>query len=249
MDRIQALSNKIGALSLRLQEKTQTKYQLAKHGDPRSITLILKHCKEMGIRSPDQVAYVLSTAWVESKMGQWMTEGAWLSPSNAERKAERRYGPGGAFGQEGLDMGNTNPGDGAKYMGRGFVQLTWKNNYREMSQLLINNGFQYTHGGVQYGNGSNGTQKIDLVKNYRHVNENKDLAARILVLGMDGGHYAKSGGLDSYIPENKQATQGNFENARRIVNGSDKKKLFADNAQIIAKVLRAGNAWANVFTK
>ena len=39
---IQALSNKIGALSLRLQKKSQTKFQLAKHGDPRSITLIFE---------------------------------------------------------------------------------------------------------------------------------------------------------------------------------------------------------------
>ncbi|MAA79525.1 MAG: hypothetical protein CL916_09720 [Deltaproteobacteria bacterium] len=248
MDRIQGISNKVGAISLRMPKGAQ-KYQLAKHGDPKSITLILKHCKEMGIRSPDQVAYVLSTAWTESKMGQWMTESAWLPEKTAERKGEQRYGPNGAFGKTARDYGNTNPGDGSKYMGRGFVQLTWKNNYRKMSQLLIKNGFQYSQGGVRYGNGKNGTQPIDLVKNYRHVNKNKDLAARILVLGMDGGHYANSGGLDSYIPENKPATQGNFENARRIVNGSDKKKHIADNAQIIAKVLRAGNAWVNVFNK
>ena len=248
MDRIQALSNKVGAISLRMPKGAQ-KYQLSKHGDPKSITLILKHCKEMGIRSPDQVAYILSTAWTESKMGQWMTESAWLSEKTAERKGEDRYGPNGVFGQDARDLGNTNPGDGAKYMGRGFVQLTWKNNYRKMSQLLIQNGFQYSQDGVRYGNGQNGTQKIDLVKNYRHVNKNKDLAARILVLGMDGGHYANSGGLDSYIPENQVATQAHFENARRIVNGVDKKKHIADNAQIIVKVLRAGNAWVNVFNK
>ena len=117
-----------------------------------------------------------------------------------------------------------------------------------MSDLLIKNGFQYTQGGVRYGNGSNGTQKIDLVKNYRHVNENKTWQPAYLfwewmVVTM------RTAVVWIHIFENQQATQGNFENARRIVNGSDKKKLFDnDNAQIIAKVLRAGNAWANVYS-
>src|SRR5262245_37722134 len=33
-------------------------------------------------------------------------------------------------------MGNTQPGDGEKYCGRGFVQLTWKNNYERAGALL-----------------------------------------------------------------------------------------------------------------
>ena len=33
-------------------------------------------------------------------------------------------------------MGNTKPGDGAKYCGRGYVQLTWKSNYDRAGHLL-----------------------------------------------------------------------------------------------------------------
>jgi hypothetical protein len=119
-----------------------------------------------------------------------------------------------------------------------------------MSNLLQESGYQYTHNGVTYGDGKNGTEEIDLVTNYRHVNENKELAARILVFGMDGGHYVQDGrGLDNYIPEGQEATHGNFQNARRIVNGTDKRRLIADNAVTIANVLRNGDAWVNQFNQ
>lgn len=244
------IATKIFGLQLALPGE-RGKFSLRKYGDFSSLLKILQHSKEMNIKSPDQVAYIIATAWHESRLGTWMTESAWLSEKSAEAYAERSYGSGpkSRNPSRARQMGNTQVGDGGKYMGRGYVQLTWKNNYNRMSKLLKESGFQYTQDGVTYGDGKNKTTAIDLVKNYRHVNQNKDLAARILVLGMDGGHFVNNKkGLDSYIPESKPATKQNFENARKIVNGSDKKALLASNAMIITSVLRQGNAWSKLFT-
>ena len=246
---LHTLATKVSGLKLKLPGEGG-RYSLAAYGDFPSIPLIMNECLEMGVRSPDQVAYILSTAWIESRMGNWMTESAWLSKRSAERHAENEYGPNGRRGSEARRYGNTEQGDGAKYMGRGYVQLTWKNNYERMSKLLRESGYQYTHEGVLYGDGQNDTKPIDLVKNYNHVSENKELAARILVFGMDGGHYVQDGkGLDTYLPEGKDASHHDFQNARKIVNGTDKKRLIADNAVTIANLLKNGDAWVSIFSE
>ena len=246
VDGLSALISSIMGLKLTFPHES-TKYSVQQHGDRASVEAILKQCKEEGIRSADQVAYVLATAWHESVMGKWMTETGWRTDKSAASIAENKYGN---KTSEGRKMGNTQPGDGGKYRGRGYVQLTWKNNYQRMSKILQETGFTYTQDGVQYGNGKNNTKPIDLVTNYEHVNKNKQLAAKILVMGMDKGIFAGDNrGLDTYIPENKPATQANFENARKIVNGSDQKKFIALNAITIAKTLKAGDAWAKLFGK
>lgn len=247
IDGVHQLASQLNGLRLKLPGEN-SRFRLSTNGDFDSLKTILEHCLQMGIRSPDQVAYILATAWHESRMGKWMTESAWLSDRSAERIGERKYGPNGDDPNRARQMGNTQTGDGGRYMGRGYVQLTWKNNYRRMSNLLQSNGFTYEQDGVTYGDGRNGTTAIDLVTNYRHVNENKDLAARILVLGMDGGHYVGDNrGLDHYIPENEEASHQNFQNARQIVNGFDKRRLIADNAVTFAAALKNGNAWLNLF--
>jgi predicted chitinase len=93
---------------------------------------------------------------------------------------------------------------GTGYYGRGFVQMTWASNYEEMSELL----------GVDFLN----KPELALVPHH---------AARLLVLGMLGGHYGTR--LDKHINEQKI----DFYNARRTVNGLDKAATIATTARKI----------------
>jgi hypothetical protein len=96
--------------------------------------------------------------------------------------------------------GNTTPGDGARYCGRGFVQLTWKNNYRAMSAVC----------------------GVDLVKSPDRAME-LPIATKILFHGMTKGTFTGKKLADYFSPEIED-----WVNARRIINGVDKANLIAD---------------------
>ena len=55
-------------------------------------------------------------------------------PPGADAYFESMYGVGQHPSAE--QMGHTQPGDGARYFGRGFIQLTWKNSYAAMGTTL-----------------------------------------------------------------------------------------------------------------
>jgi len=114
-------------------------------------------------------------------------------------------------------MENTQPGDGPKYCGRGFVQLTWKINYRRAGHLL----------------------GVDLVNNpdLAMVPAN---AARIMFEGMtdatiifednsspDSSFSFTGKTLEDYFNDNT----ADWINARRIINGTDHAAMIANTAQ------------------
>lgn len=96
--------------------------------------------------------------------------------------------------------GNTTPGDGAKYYGRGFVQLTWKNNYKTMS----------------------GVCGVDLVADPDRALE-LPIATPILFYGMIKGTFTGKKLADYFGPDVED-----WVNARRIINGTDKANAIAD---------------------
>ena len=100
---------------------------------------------------------------------------------------------------------------GHAYYGRGYVQLTWLNNYKKMSDLL----------------------GIDLVQ-YPDKALEKDVSALILVRGMMEGHFTRKK-LSEYINEGS----ADFVNARRTVNGIDRAALIAGYAEKILKILNS----------
>ena len=147
-------------------------------GDTR---LIIDMCKKHGLLR-NQAAYVLATAWHESAhtMRPVMEYGG-----TAYLKA-KKYWP---------------------YVGRGYVQITWLENYQKASKAL----------------------GVDFVKFPKMLMEPK-YAAPILVVGMKEGWFAgdKKGRhrLDRYITLQKS----DYTGARRIVNGTDKAGLIATYA-------------------
>jgi LysM repeat protein/predicted chitinase len=106
--------------------------------------------------------------------------------------------------------GNTKRGDGYKYRGRGFVQITWKNNYRKLGDAL----------------GS------DLINHPEKALE-PIIAYKIMSYGMRHGIFTGRR-LSHYISEKSI----DYRNARKIINGLDKANLIQRHAQNFEKILR-----------
>jgi predicted chitinase len=96
--------------------------------------------------------------------------------------------------------GNVSPGDGPKYCGRGFVQLTWKSNYAAMSKVT----------------------GVDLVAQPDRAME-LPVATKVLFHGMMNGSFTGKK-LSGYFAPGKE----DWVNARRIINGVDKANAIAD---------------------
>lgn len=114
-------------------------------------------------------------------------------------------------------MGNTQPGDGVRYHGRGYVQLTWKNNYARAAREL--------------------SQPIDTQPD---LALRPDLAAGIMALGMEEGWFTAKG-LGRYIAKTATtATPKAYGLARYVINGTDRAADIATYAALFEKALREG---------
>ena len=100
-------------------------------------------------------------------------------------------------------FGNTEPGDGCKYCGRGFVQLTWKNNYRALGEAI----------------------GCDLVKNPDQAMD-LEVATKVMFYGMEHGAFTGRKLADYFNPDTED-----WVNARRIINGLDRAQLIASYAR------------------
>lgn len=128
----------------------------------------------------------------------------------------RMYDPLGARPKLSKANGNIHPGDGKKFFGRGYVQLTWRSNYEKAGKKL----------------------GIDLVNNPDLALDPK-VAAKIMRQGMtDGWFTGKS--FSSYLPVKVMADRAAFTKARRIINGTDKADKIAGHAMDFQHALKVG---------
>ena len=109
-----------------------------------------------------------------------------------------------------IEMENTQQGDGFKYRGRGYVQLTWKKNYRKSGEYL----------------------KKDLVNNPELALDQKN-ATKIMIYGMETGMFTTKK-ISSYISEDT----ADYLNARRVINGMDKAATIVGYASKLEECLR-----------
>lgn len=104
--------------------------------------------------------------------------------NNQTKFWDRVYGPDDPTGR-GAKYGNTEPGDGAKYRGRGFNGITFKSNYIKLQQVFNEIGKLKTEGA------------IDIVEDPTLL-ENPDIAAEFAVLYFINSFKAKGKDLNSY---------------------------------------------------
>lgn len=159
-------------------------------------------------------AYALATAWHETAHTMQPVK-EYGGPSYFHRM----YDPQGQRPKLAKANGNIHPGDGVKFCGRGYVQLTWRNNYRRLGDKI----------------GQPLESNPDLAMR-------PDIAAQIMRRGMDDGEFTGKA-FAHFLPKDGAAQRPEFIAARRIINGSDKAAIIADYAIGFQKALIAGG-WA-----
>ena len=158
----------------------------------KNLPPILNQCLDNGVIDRGQIAYVFATAEHESHFGRFMME---LSD--------------GWYLEERDDLGNTEPGDGPRFKGRGFVQITGRRNYQIWSEKI----------------------GINLIDNPEKA-ALPEIAAIVLVRGMRDGSFTGVG-LSDFIAGDSR----DFFNARTLVNGRDKADLIAQFAEYYFKAI------------
>lgn len=144
----------------------------------------------------EQAAYILGTAYHESDRFRTMEE----------------YASGAAY--EGRKtLGNTEPGDGRRFKGRGFVQITGRRNYTDWAKRL----------------------GVDLVGNPA-LAARLDHAVTILIDGMMLGTFT-----GKKLPDYVAGAKKDYVGARRVVNGTDRAAIIANYARAFeAALVEAG---------
>ena len=166
------------------------------------------------------VAYALATVWHETAHTMQP-----IGEYGGDAYFTRMYDIRGRRPKTAERHGNTRPGDGPLFKGRGYVQLTWANNYKKAGNKI----------------------GVDLYSN-PELALREDIAAKIMRFGMVEGWFT-SRSFESYLPMSGCATRQQFKSARRIINGVDKASLIAGYALEFQEALQASGWQSNVAAR
>lgn len=185
---LQALDNRVGLIGtpiVDLQPDFEFRRNQAQANRDKSVAAIIAAARAKQLGNA-QIAYVLATAEHESDSFKTLEE--YSSGTQYEGRA---------------DLGNTTAGDGVRFKGRGYVQLTGRLNYTRYSGIA---GLQLARLPI-------------IVMNW------PALSVFIIVDGMLRGVYTGRR-LSDFVNNDKQ----DFFNARQIINGHDRAEKIADQA-------------------
>ena len=154
----------------------------------QALEYLVRRCTEAGMNYPEG-AYTLATVYHETA--------ATMLPikergSDAYLKSKKYY----------------------PYIGYGYVQLTWKDNYERIGKLI----------------------GVDLIKNPEKALD-PEVASEIMVLGMLHGWFTGVG-FQKKRPVYKY-DRISYILARAIINGTDKAEVIAEYAMVFEKALRS----------
>jgi predicted chitinase len=164
------------------------------------------------LSDPRHAAYMLATAWHETAFTMLPIV------ERGPRSYFDKYDPVRADTpkrrERAREMGNVQEGDGYRYRGRGYVQLTWRNNYALAGRVLNVDQVDSPDLALQPG-----------------------LAYRIMSRGMIEGWFTGKK-LSDYI----HGSKADFIQARRVINGTDEAAAIARYAERYRGIIEASMA-------
>jgi len=154
----------------------------------QALEYLVRRCTEAGMNYPEG-AYTLATVYHETAATMLPIK----ERGSDEYLKSKKYYP---------------------YIGYGYVQLTWKDNYERIGKLI----------------------GVDLIKNPEKALD-PEVASEIMVLGMLRGWFTGAG-FQKKRPVYKY-DRISYIRARAIINGTDKAEAIAEYAMVFEKALRS----------
>lgn len=179
---------------------------------------ILAACGAQGLPIAD-TAYVLATAYHETASTMQP-----VKEYGGDAYYRRMYDIKGARPDKARELGNIYPGDGAKYCGRGYPQLTGRRNYTLADQKLRELGI---------------LKPVESLIDDPDLALEPDIAAAIMIFGMREGWFTGRD-LDDDLPRAGEASLPQFIASRDIINGTDRAAKIAGEAMDFQAGLVAG---------